>query len=146
METKKEPLPFKEPAPQLKTTVILRPAFIDEYIEAVEQEGFWKKKKEGLRPETLAFLKEQKLEDIYWSRTKPKPKYDPVELYKYLEDKVPHKMLEEITIKSIDIDRLDELYIAGYFLPTAIPENCFAEREGSDTINIPANRKRKKKE
>jgi hypothetical protein len=131
---------------RLKEEIKLRPAFVDEYLEADKNEKIWKKKKDEIKIELLPFLRENPLlEDIYIARPKGKPKYDPDKLYEWVvSQNLPPEVLEEITIKTIDTDKLSEIYKRNLIgLP---PEDCYEVKEDSERLEIPANRRRKKDE
>jgi hypothetical protein len=140
--------PFKEETITLKVVdVKLRPAFLDDYIEARTQETFWKKKKEELQAEVKEYLKDNPIhEDIYYVKSSKKPTYDPVKLYEWLADLLEDEVLDPITttVKSVDPAHLDELLVAGYI--DDVPKDCYAIKEGGERIEIPMNRKRKKNE
>lgn len=140
---KKEVQTLTETKVELVEVVKLRPQFIDEYLEADQKEKEWKKLKENLRPQVLAFLKTQSLDDIYWKQTGGKPKYDIEKMYEFFLDRLPPSRMDECTIKTFDQTKLDELFLEGYYTVEEL-DGLYVTPEKTDAVEIPENRKRKK--
>lgn len=130
----------------LKEEIKLRPAFIDEFLEADKQEKFWKAKKEELDTDLRTFLRENPLlDDIYLNKVNIKPKFDPVKLYAFFKKLLPQERLEAATIPFIDESQLDQLYAEGYFEFDKLPEDLYVIPKQQERLEIPINRIKKKK-
>ena len=140
---KKDVETLTETKVELVEVVKLRPQFIDEYLEADQQEKHWKKLKESLRPDVLLFLKTQSLDDIYWKQTGGKPKYDLPRMYEFFKGRLPPEVMEEATVKTFNQDKLDELFVEGYYTKEEL-DGLYMIPEKTDAVEIPENRKRKK--
>ena len=122
------------------------PKFIKDYIKADKEVKKWTAIKEGLKEQVNAFLQENSCEEMYWAKTSGKVTLDPLKLYSYLEKQIPSEKLEELTIRIVDLTKLDDLYLANLLEPEKIPDDCKVQGKGSERLEIVGNRARKPKD
>jgi hypothetical protein len=128
---------------------------IDEFIERKAKLNQEVKEVEALRQQILPLLKKHSYDDIFYDTRNKSVKFDREGLYNWvcqsLEKSVKgikkrRLILNEIRVPAIDESKLDWLYKQGYINTMAMPAEVWENPGVTESVEIPANRKRKKDE
>jgi hypothetical protein len=102
---------------------------LSSFIEADRQVKEGEKSKESLKPYITKLLKRAqrlgiKINRVSFSENE-RFKFDDDALYIWLSEQISPDVLEGVTRKTVDLEKLEELYLTGVADPTLIPESCY---------------------